>query len=323
MPALPENGYIQLTRITDDLGNPARVSQIGGVWRLAVDAIVGGGGGAAQTGAFDSGVADETQIGLYVRSGVTGLHGGLAALARNVPIEARAPGTSPLDERLYGLYALAYVRALDLSAAAGSQGIGVGAVGSTSVSASSLESAYGLATVQARESGYAAAKRGKRFYATNQSIYSYGTLLTAQTAFVTTTPTLLMRCNSAAIRSVIRQINLAIGNTPGGTVYIAVHLDTTDRYVSGGVLSTPQNTNEESATAAVLKVYENPTASVVGATARPLCSTLAPATPGTTIQISFADGVLLGHTAASLLIYVWAASTAPQILWNTEHEEVT
>lgn len=436
----PHNEGIEQVRIVDANDNPARVSLIAGVWRLAVDAVFGGGGGVAQTGAFDSGVADETSIGMYVRSGTTGLHGGLAANARNVPIEARAPGTAYLDERLYGLYSLAHVRGIDGDQAVGSQSVPIGArlpsnisgelstvfdvlgtmavvtgidlsagsllrtveartlanwdaspetspvlgtaailhgrdvgaadysrimadlianvsgrsaagvavrgiyanainigvdnqgaavfrpvevTGAASVSASALEAAYSLLINQSRESGFDAARRGRRFYTTNSSMYSYGTLLAAQTTFVGTTPTLLLRVSSAAIRAVIRQISLAIGNTPGGVVYIAVHLSTTDRYASGGIQSTPSNTNEESATPAVVGVYQNPVATASSvATTRPLCSTLAPATPGTTIQISFADGVLLGPTAASLLVYVWAASTAPQILWSTEHEEV-
>jgi hypothetical protein len=628
MPALPENGFIQLVRITDDLGDPARVSQIGGVWRLAVDAVLGGGGGAAQTGAFDSGVADETQIGLYVRSGATGLHGGLAVNARNVPIEARSPGTaylderlyglyalahvrgidgdqavgsqsvpigarlpsnisgelstafdvlgtmavitgidlsagsllrtveartlatwdaspetspvlgtaailhgrdvgaadysrimadlvanvsgrsaagvavrgiyanainvgidstgaavlrpseartpgtSPLDERLYGLYTLAHMRALNAASAAGSQSVALQAISSSAatsderlmhlevlatlamidtgapagsqqiplaanrnVGAAATETGYylatrssvmgfslaaavgsrsvpieaypasqgtltadqyglaaltklfgancqtgntdsiscdtasnintrgpgsavalyaaaiaigidsganlirpieviganttttndaffSLATVQGRESAYAAARRGKRFYATNSSVYSYGTLLTAQTAFVTTTPTLLLLTDTTT-QAIIRSLSLAIGNTPGGSVYIAIHLDTANRYVSGGVSVIPRNTNEASATAAVVKVYENPTTSIVGATARPLASAIAPATAGTMVNFDFKDGILLGANDASLLIYIWAASTAPQILWTTEHEEVT
>jgi hypothetical protein len=179
-----------------------------------------------------------------------------------------------------------------------------------------------LAVAQSRESGFAAARRGKRFYVTNQSAYSYGTLLTGQTSFVTTTPTLLCRVDNVGIRAIVRSINLSIGNTPGGVVYIAVHLDTVDRYSSGGVSPVPSNTNEESTTTAISKWYENPVTTIVQATTRPLGFSLAPATPGTSIQISFADGVLLGPSHASLLVYVWAASTAPQILYNAEIEEV-
>jgi hypothetical protein len=475
MPALPENGYIQLVRITDELGNPARVSQIAGVYRLAVDAILGG-ANPVVSAAFDVGAVDEASVGMYVRAGLTGYDSSAALASRNIPIEARdfnlnvdvaktlvgmvvnarnaiynhtstdwsvwsgdspsdvsgstatgpvaaytnamgvgidntgAPvrlraiesrqvGATPVDERFYGLstlahlrainvlaavgaqdvalnagsasaaqdealmrllcrcamagldsslavgvrsvaiaarnvnaspiderfpgfYANAFVRGLDSTLAVGSRGVAVGARGAVSASASAAEQAYALLVEESRESGFATAQRGKRFYITNQSMYSYGTLLTAQTAFVTTTPTLLCRVDSSAIRVIVRSINLSIGNTPGGVVYIAVHLDTVDRYSSGGVSPIPSNTNEESTTTAVSKWYSNPITTAVQATTRPLASAVAPATPGTSIQISFADGVLLGPSHASLLVYVWSATTAPQILYNAEIGEV-
>jgi hypothetical protein len=196
-------------------------------------------------------------------------------------------------------------------------------VQSASTSAAIIEKASALSVVQYRESGFAAARRGKRFIMTGQAP---GTLITGGTAFVATAPALMLRINSANYRAIIRSLAISIGNTPGGPVYIAVALDTADRYTSGGGAVTPVNTNEESATATGVLAYDNSVAIVAaaaGATTRYVVNDIISATPGTIYECSFADEILMGPTASTLLVYVWAATTAPQFTYGIDFEDVT
>jgi len=197
--------------------------------------------------------------------------------------------------------------------------VGVQARGAASVSGSAAEASMALLLLQARQDGFAAAARGRRFYTTHQTP---GTLVTCQTAFVATTPSFMYRINTADVRAILRSLTIGIANTPGGVVYIAVVLDTADRYSAGGNAWSPQNTNEDSANAAVVKFYDTPTASAAGAGTRVIGHALAPAVPGTMIQVNFNDAVLMGPTASSLLIYLWAGTTAPQVTFWGDHEEV-
>jgi len=182
---------------------------------------------------------------------------------------------------------------------------------------------YGPYCYSANADEYAAARRGKRFYATHQTP---GTLITAQTSFVATTPTFMYRINSAAIRAIVRSFNLSIQNTPGGPVFVCLAIDTADRYDSAGTAVTLQNSNEESATAAVGLFYTNPTANAAGAGTRYLNTWVIPASVGGNMNIDLGDGVLLGPgttpNGSTLLIYVWAASTAPDLTFGLDIEEV-
>jgi hypothetical protein len=267
----------------------------------------------------DATPADERYQALFVNSHTRGFDVSAAAGSRSVLIQARLAGTSPLDERYYGLYSLAHVRGLDANAVAGAQSSAILAVNQLSVSASLAEAMAGLLVCQARESGFAAARKGRRFYTTNQTP---GTLTTAQVAFVATTPTLMLRINSAAIRAIPRSLDLCLANTPGGLVYVTVCLDTADRYSAAGTAVVPQNTNEESATAPVSLFYENPTAGAAGAGTRYLGTWIMPAVPGSMLSLRFDDEILQGPTASTFLVYIWAPTTAPQITYALDHEEV-
>jgi hypothetical protein len=333
---------------------------------------------------------------LYTNAMSSGIDHTGAAVNRSS--QARVVGTTPLDERYYGLYSLAFVRGINTGAAAGSKGLAVEArplglspaipvtvnglvtyasvlaydpttanfqsmccdvqaivsgrlaaairalytnslvtgidntapanpclrpvavVGAVSASASQLEAAYSMSTMQSRESAFMASSRGKRFAITHQTP---GTLTTCQTSFVATTPSFMLRVNSASVRTILRSLSLSLDNTPGGNVYITLAIDTADRWSAGGNAWTPQNMNEESVTAAVALFYDTPTASAAGAGTRYIMTTIAPPVPGSMINIDLKDGLLLGPTAATLLIYVWAATTAPQVILNGEYEEVT
>ena len=88
---LPKDGEIQLFQVVDTDGNPARVSLIAGVYRLAVDALLVGPAGAYAQGDFDSVAVDEANaLAMWVRAATTGLDTTQAVASRNVPIAARA-----------------------------------------------------------------------------------------------------------------------------------------------------------------------------------------------------------------------------------------
>ena len=97
---LPKDGEIQLFQVVDTDGNPARVSLIAGVYRLAVDALLVGPAGAYAQGDFDSTNVDEANaLAMWVRAATTGLDTTQAVGSRNVPIAARAA----LAAQAYGL----------------------------------------------------------------------------------------------------------------------------------------------------------------------------------------------------------------------------
>jgi hypothetical protein len=185
-----------------------------------------------------------------------------------------------------------------------------------------LETAYSLAVNQSRDSGFAAARRGKRFICAQQTP---GTDVTVPVvgAFDATKPLLMLRVDSASIRSIVRGLRLQLTNTPGSDVRVRLCIDTADRYSAGGTAVTPQNTNEESATVAVAKFYETPTATAAGGTQRYLHPALLIAQDGAAVNFDLADGVLLGPTAATLLVYAWqSAGTAGTIMYYLDEEEV-
>jgi hypothetical protein len=192
-------------------------------------------------------------------------------------------------------------------------------IAATSASASASEPGYSWQVSQSRESGFAAARRGKRFNVTNSTV---ATAITAQLAFVATTPTLMLRVDSAAIRAIIRSFSISLANTPGGVTTVIAIMDTADRYSAAGTAVTPQNTNEESVTAAVSKFYENPTASAAGGGTRVLGHWTIPASVGSILDLEFEDSDLLGPTAATFMLYVFAPVTAPQLYYHGDLEEV-
>lgn len=180
--------------------------------------------------------------------------------------------------------------------------------------------ASSLNVTQARESAFAAARNGRRFVATHQTP---GTLVTAQTGFVATTPTFLMRQSSSSVRIILRSITLTqMGTVAGGPIFIVGMLDPDDRLSAGGTAVVPKNTNLESAGASGLTEFLfNPTATAADADERVVVSAGAPATVGTITQIGFRDQVLV-PLDGSFLLYTWAPGTAPSWLFTFEWEEV-
>lgn len=268
------DGHIQLFRVVDANGNPARVADDGtGVYRLAVDALISGSGGAADTRNADS-AADFT------------------ALLIGVLTNTRLAAWDVVGGDWNRIPAIP-------DGSAGFAHMGV---------------------VQEFDTEYWAARLGRAFFATHQTP---GTVVTGQTSFVDTTPTFLMRQAASSRRIVPRSIALTLaGTAPGGTVTIVVAIDTTDRLSAGGTAVTPQNANEDSATASVLTAFlTNPTATAAGAGTRYLIATAIAVTVPTLIQIDLKDGALVGITG-SLLVYTFAATTGPSWYFTFKWSEV-
>jgi hypothetical protein len=262
-----------------------------------------------------SGLAVGAPWALMTAAIATGIDNTGAAVLR--PVEARA-GVATLTDTFYRLFTQALLTATD-----GSFTRRILASASLSVAGSETESAVAMDVVQARASGFAAARRGKRFVTANQTP---GTDVTVPVvgAFDATKPLLMLRVNSAAIRAIVRSLKVQLTNTPGSLVRLQLCIDTADRYSAAGTAVVPQNTNEESVTAAVALAYETPTASAAGAGTRYLQPGILNPVQGEEAEFNLEDGVLLGPTAATLLVYAWQASgTAGTLTWWMEHEEVS
>ena len=179
-----------------------------------------------------------------------------------------------------------------------------------------------------RGDAYSSAKSGRRFAASHQTP---GTSITGQTSFVATTPTFLVSQSAGAKRVVLSSLNLSlVGTPPGGAVNVLVALDRTNRYSAGGSSVTPQNLladpdDAADANAAGFAFRTNPTATAAGVGAnlpRYCWHWLIPrlvANP-TPFSVGFEDGAVIGKTG-SILIYTWAATTAPSWLFSFEFIE--
>jgi hypothetical protein len=132
----------------------------------------------------------------------------------------------------------------------------------------------------------------------------------------------MWRINTADVRAIMRTIQFMVSTVGGAApVWWALVLDTADRYSSGGTAITPQNENEESSDAAKVKMYETPTASAAGGGTRVLQQGVAANTQGVLVTIDMKDGVLLGLTAATLMLYVWTGTSAVKVVYDSEWEE--
>ena len=160
---------------------------------------------------------------------------------------------------------------------------------------------------QSRGKAFGSCVGGRRFSVAHQTP---GTTITGQTSFVATTPTFLINQANAAHRAVLSNFALCqIGTPAGGTIHIAVAIDSSDRYASGGTSITPQATAMPSALSPGFAFRYNPTAAAASAV-RILNEWTQPAWAGAIFNPDMHDGVLIGFTG-SILIYTWAASVAP------------
>lgn len=172
---------------------------------------------------------------------------------------------------------------------------------------------------------------GAIFSATHQTP---STDVTGQTSFVATTPTFIIYGANENYRGVLRRLRLCqSGTVAGGTIFIAVAIDTTDRFSVGGTAVTPQNYNPDFTRTSVYDVKYNATASAAGTGTRYLEPLTAAASLGTITEIDFSElfhedgliftgaGSTLGKYTGSLLIYTWAATTGPSWKFKLEFLE--
>ena len=187
----------------------------------------------------------------------------------------------------------------------------------------SIES--GRIYVQEYGSRYYWAKNGQRFSVTHQTP---STDVTGQTSFAATTPTFILYGANVALPAVLSGVSLAqVGTVAGGVISLAVAVDTTNRFSTGGTAVVPQNMRTDSATASVYTFSYGATAAAAGTGTRYIWEGSAPATLGTVTSLDFLDGLVLdkaGSTAGkftgSLLVYTWAATTGPS--WKFQFEWV-
>jgi hypothetical protein len=175
--------------------------------------------------------------------------------------------------------------------------------------------------VEGRESGYHSSNRGRRFIATSQTA---GATLTAQAAFVATTPTLMLRQAAGATETeVVRSISISSFATLPAGIRVVVMLDPDDRFSAGGTSVTPQNPNEGSAAASgITSFLENPTATAADADERIIYNEGFAGGIGAKLVLEFKDELILAGVG-TILVYVFdsAGATAPTIAYNWEWEE--
>jgi hypothetical protein len=249
----------------------------------------------------------------YTHALVAGQDNSGAAVLR--PVEARNFDVdADITQSLIGLLVNSRTGLYDINA----EYARLGGTSSVTVGGTFAEKMVGALVYQARDTGFAAARRGKRFYTCNPAI---GTPLTCQLAYVATTPSLVVRVNVATIRVILRSLKLQIANTPGAIVNYAITLSLSDLWSAGGTLVASSNTNEESATAAAALYYENPTTTGAGARIidQGVISNIATAER----TIKFEDSLLMGISHATVSVYLWSATTAPQVYYNFDAEEVS
>ncbi len=162
-----------------------------------------------------------------------------------------------------------------------------------------------------RGKAYASCIGGRRFAVAHQTP---GTTIAGQTSFVATTPTFLIHQSGAARRVVLSNFALCqVAPAAGDLIHIAVFIDPTNRYSTGGTAITPQSTLSDSPLAAGFAFRYNPTATAAGGGAdapRLLYEWTQPVGLGSVFNPDFNDGVAIAGTG-SILVYTWAATTAP------------
>lgn len=261
--------------------------------------------------AFYNGSAPSSRAGLLVNAQLLGLDTG-ATLMR--AIEARNfDNSNDVATTLIGLLVNSRLSVADSGSLAWFLSAG-------SRETTNSETAF-AGIVEGRESGYHSSNRGRRFIATSQTA---GAELTAQAAFVATTPTLMLRQAAGATETeVIRSIRIGSGAATPAVIKVVVMLDPDDRFSAGGTAVVPQNPNEGSAAASgITSFLENPTATAADADERIIFNGQFVGGDGASLTLNFKDELILAGVG-SLLIYVFdaASAAAPTIDHNEEWEE--
>lgn len=141
------------------------------------------------------------------------------------------------------------------------------------------------------------------------------TTFTGQTSYVATTPTFMIY--QLAVPTSRRTIPLKMrltqsGALAGGVISVAVKIDRTNRYSSGGtvIVPAPKAASALGASAPAAIIRANATASAEPETIGALDSFEVVPAAGAMLEYDFDGEVQIGPSN-SILIYTWAASTGP------------
>jgi hypothetical protein len=130
--------------------------------------------------------------------------------------------------------------------------------------------------------------------------------------------------SSSAKRLVLSRLTLVqTGTVAGGAVHVALVLDTTDRFASGGTAVTPVNPNGHSSIASAATMYDNGSAitvSAAGAGTRLVLNDVVDADLNTVSSYDLEDAIIT-PVPGSFLVYAWAATTGPTFKWALEWYE--
>jgi hypothetical protein len=172
--------------------------------------------------------------------------------------------------------------------------------------------------LEVRQNGFWGARLSRRFAGKHAT---EGGNLTAQAAYVSTTPTILLALNAAGKRAIVRSLYIAIDSATTNPVRVVIKIDSANRLSAGGTSVTPQNTNSGGGGSS-LTYTENATATAEAGGTKRLYEFLIASGKGASITIGFNDEVFINATG-SYLVYVFddAGASGPSIIWNSAHEE--
>lgn len=175
-----------------------------------------------------------------------------------------------------------------------------------------------------RGPSYPSTLDGVHFVATGSAGISAGeTAIAGTTSFTATTPQFIVYAAAATRRLVLKSISLTQkGTAAGAAISVAAILDRTDRYTSGGTAGLVHNQLQGPATsgsaqqrASVFSARGANGSAIVAAAAtadaRLVLDAGRPVLSGDSYTWTFDDGTVLEEGAGSLLLYWFAATTAP------------
>lgn len=173
---------------------------------------------------------------------------------------------------------------------------------------------------------YATGRGGARWFVTNPTV---NTSVLGQTSFSSTTPFLILDTADAVTtpgsvspgtRIIPSTLTLTqTGTVAGGAINVLFAVDSKNRFsaVGNAGSSLPKQTAMELAGTSGVTPYVIPTANAASANIRYFQHCQIAAALGTTTVINIGDGYSAGK-ASSFLVFVWAATTGPSLLYTME-----
>jgi hypothetical protein len=168
------------------------------------------------------------------------------------------------------------------------------------------------------EASYTTGRTGQRFFVTNPTA---GTGITAQLAYAVTTPTFLIYNPSSGNRIIPGALTISqTGSVASVTISVEFAIDNIDRFTSGGSGGTAvvaKNTSMASSGTATGLFRYNPTVAAASANVRRFGALSLAANLGLPVTIEFSDAFMI-DAPGSVLVYVFAATTAPTLYFHWE-----